>query len=287
MNILSKNNHFFLMSLALAIGFSGIIQAQMISPIKSLEELRPVFAGLDHKTLVVWDVDDVLVMLPDAIFGAKEENTKVYSDVFGKVFNLPIQDKSIVMSRTTMGKWKLVEDIVVELIIDLQQKDIKTVALTATKIGKSGIIESVEDFRITQLKEFDIDFSGAFTCPEEGLELLPGSLFKKGIMLTGRKHYKGPLLRYFLEKIKENYGEFEFIVFIDDRMDNLINVGETCLDLGITYKGFHYTGALDRCKQVDKALAQLQVDHLLEHEVWLSDDEANFLIAMQEVSIDS
>lgn len=249
---------------------------------------------LDSKDLVIFDVDGVLLIEEDAIFGVKAENKALWTKLFRSEKRIPSLSSdegrclySIVRQQSICVP---VDEKVIQIIENLQAKNVKTIALTAIKTGRNGIIEKTEDWRFDQLKVVGIDFSTSFHL-DEPLMLLPqktyleyslhnvnSSVFaKKGIVFTG-EYSKGDVLRSFLAAIE---WWPERIIFIDDNKSLLESVANMCKDLGIQFMGLHYIGAEEVSKPIDENVAKFQVDYLFDHKKWLSDQQAKNL--MQEL----
>ena len=60
------------------------------------------------------------------------------------------------------GKIILVDPSAPRLVNKLESRGIKTLALTAARTGKFGVIENAENWRLKVLKQFNLDFSNSF-----------------------------------------------------------------------------------------------------------------------------
>ena len=60
------------------------------------------------------------------------------------------------------GKIILVDPSAPRLVNKLESRGIKTLALTAARTGKFGVIENAENWRLKILKQFNLDFSNSF-----------------------------------------------------------------------------------------------------------------------------
>ncbi len=65
--------------------------------------------------------------------------------------------------------------------------------------------------------------------------------------------------------------KFQKIVMIDDTLDFVKSVRESCKALGIEFQGYHYQGAQE--KPFERVIALHQVRHLVERGTWLTDDD--------------
>ena len=103
---------------------------------------------------------------------------------------------------------------------------------------------------------------------------------QKGILFS--THYtKGGALECFLETIQWKPRR---IIFVDDSKKRVENVADTCKKLGINFMGLHYTRAKKISQPIDRALARFQVDYLMDHERWMSDEEAGALMKVKPIS---
>lgn len=247
--------------------------------------LQPVIDAIqksDENTLIVLDVDDVLVKADDQILqlAHKKELDKIIADLAQKHPRGKIEDlTSLVFLQYQKS---LVDPNIKEIFELLKDKDIKFIALTAAPTGKLGQIQSLEDWRIEDLKKFGFDFSHSFP------EILPTTFtnlpslknpkqfcaYKEGILFTCDVP-KGEVLKAFLSLTKH---QFKKIIFVDDLRKNLDSVEKVCAELGIAYHGFEYTAVQASTTPLNKERIQVQINTLLEKGKWLTDTEAEKLL---------
>ncbi len=152
--------------------------------------------------------------------------------------------------------------------------------MTAFCVGKFGIIPSLEDLRINQLRRLGFNFDNSL--PEASNNELYAHLldetkgehswrrvsFKSGILFSC-EFPKDDVLRSYLSfsKIKPKK-----LVFIDDKLNNLKIVERYCKNNNIEFIGFEYVYAeKHNSKEFDFAQASLQLDILEYGKVWLDD----------------
>ncbi len=283
MNIIFKNKKFFF-SLFMFSGFFGAtntmlfdaagdivikkpLEFKSVDAFKALEE---EFFSLDENSLLVLDVDGVLVLF-DVGFCWLQEHCKIKS--------LPEEKVSHLISIYLKKKEeKPVEEQVSHQLKELQQKGIKIVALTSTTTKGYGNIECMPTLRATSLKELDIDFSGTFS-REPFLFNGDTSKHVAGVLCVGREN-KGEALVSFL--YKTNFFPHK-ILFIDDQKDNLINVHEALEGFNnepgqtrqkIEHTEILYTRALNYVQYPAEEIFHFQIDWLIAHKEWLSEEEA-------------
>jgi hypothetical protein len=272
---------------------NGVICTQRdktnIYQVDTFDLLQQEVKTLDNNDLVIFDVDGVLLIEDDAIFGVNAENKALWQKFFrARLSALPSdQVKNVYSIVRQQSTCHLIDDTVVKIITGLQEKGIKTIALTAMRTGNYGIIERLEDWRFAQLKNVGIDFSSSFDL-DEPLMLFPQEKYsehalnqsrslvfaKKGIVFAG-EYSKGNVLKLFLTAVNMHP---KHIIFIDDTRDCVESVAKACEELNIEFTGFHYGGAAAISKPVDDTVASIQVDYLFKHKKWLSDQQAKELM---------
>ncbi len=156
-------------------------------------------------------------------------------------------------------------------------------SLTALKTGSSFTIPSLPEWRFNKLKELGIDFSKA-NFPDMIFNVLPqdddGSypLLYHGILCTSTSS-KGHVLVAFLDRAK---WKPDLVIFFDDSMKRVEQVAEEMHKRGIPFQGYQYNGAEFMPGELDKKVAEFQLKYLVEHEEWLSEEEARALLAQQK-----
>ena len=105
-----------------------------------------------------------------------------------------------------------------------------------------------------QLKKLQIDFSE--TAPSTVyLETSHPTHWENGVLFVSFKNPKGGVFRQFIEK---SDWKPKNIVFIDDRMEHLVEMESELQQIGISFTGFHYTKALERIFDPEEATKQYQ-----------------------------
>lgn len=251
----------------------------VIAKSESLSFLEQQIESLGESDLVVFDMDDVLIVTVDAILHYKSEEirTSLHSRYMA---HLPHAQQQLLYSYIwTTAQTTLVESHVADLIKAMQNRGIKVIVLTAAPVGSLGIIEDTVTLRIRELNDKGIDLSTAF--PEtasfalEEIHLGHGApAYRQGVILSSQ-FPKGDVLAAFLKKIAWNPRR---LIFIDDRMTNVESVESSLANLAIELQCWHYTAAERHAKEVNHSVADMQVRTLVEKGVWLSDQEAAALL---------
>lgn len=234
--------------------------------------------NLDSKALVVFDVDETLIIAKDKILRpAGEKYLYNLTASFGKSLN---EDQHKELRSITMLQREIAhtDPSIPALFQKMQKKCIASIALTAMPSGKYGLIPSMEEWRGEELKRSGIDFTlhspiQADINFEEFGEHNP-LIFYKG-MLCSSDHPKGLALKAFLQKTDIKPSK---IIFVEDKRNNLDSVEEEIKKMAISYKGFHYVGALKFDEEVNEEVAKFQLHYLLKNKKWLSDDQVHHLM---------
>lgn len=254
----------------------------MIFKIDDLSKIVNQDIDFCSKTLVVFDVDDVLFEPSDQILRSQHyDEVKKFEDSIDKRYQKNIADElySIIWMQR---KIKSIDKQMVSWISYLQSRKIKVIALTNCVIGRFGRIESVENWRIQELKSLGYNFDKSWTELEsidfyhknkDSLERY--ACFKAGIIFTNNVS-KAQVLEVFLEHLDLNP---RHIIFIDDLLTHLISVENMCEKLGIQFTGIEYSAvAASKIESLDIALGKLQFDTLEKEKKWISDMQAATLI---------
>lgn len=191
-------------ALSINVALAEIIKTPTLAPIES------VIKQANSDTLVIFDVDDVLLMPNDQIL---EKHNKHYLEGVEKKLEKQLGEPvaqvlySIIFIQRHNSP---VDEKIIKLISRLQADGIKVLALTNCFTGKFGKITSMEDWRINELNRTGYDFgkswSGLAPHHFEGLGKVGKGLsaksssapaFKKGVVLTSSVS-KGEALKAFL-----------------------------------------------------------------------------------------
>jgi hypothetical protein len=251
--------------------------------IHRVETFDKLWTSLDEfheETLIVFDVDYVILMPKDAVL-RRPHGDAVRSKMHEKyISHLPEEEQNRIHTQTFLDSPKtLVDRGIPRLIEHLHERSIKTIALTALQPGPLGSLASSEDWRINQLKEHGVDFS--FSFPSTVHMILsshsfcsPFPVFKQGILFS-RPHSKGEVLSAFLKQIS---WKPSLIIFIDDSLNYLKSVQTAMQRDEIPFLGLHYIGAETIPCEIDEEIAEMQFKILIETGIWMSDEEVKALL---------
>ncbi len=268
-----------IIGLSVCVALAEVIQTSNLMPIEAALEKA------DTDTLVIFDVDDVLLMPNDQIL---KKSNKSYLEEIERKIEKRLGEPAAQILYSIIFFERLnspVDKKIIKLISRLQDNDIKVLALTNCFTGRFGKIASMEDWRIYELKRIGYNFGKSWSglAPQhfEGLGKMGSGLsvksrsapaFKNGVVFTSSVS-KGEALKAFLA-----YAHFapKKIIFIDDKKKHLESVESIAKSLGIPFVGFEYTAVADKpASALDEKRARLQFEILEKEHKWLSDEEAN------------
>lgn len=255
-----------IVALGIGIIFYNKKSVQQIKTIHSFNEVD--FNAINKDTLVIFDVDETLIQ-PVDMYPINESSTQAQAI-----------KKKLRESHPEIKDWGIYEDIlikqvqrpllepmIIEKINALQKMGVIVIAVTAMNTGKYGRYDRLEHWRYEHLASFG--FEGAFNdliIDFEANNKKP--VFYKGILATDLSP-KGPALFSFLDRIKHLPKK---IIMFDDNINFLESVQMASAQRGIPFQGYLYKGA--REKVWDQDLIEMQIEHLLYHKRWLSDEQA-------------
>lgn len=263
------------------ISLTSIVPA--FAHIKQTSTLSPIELALkaaDSETLVIFDVDDVLITARDQIL---QPDHKKFLEKLNKDL------KSRLSEEEAQKLWSIiwlarsdeaVDSKMISLIKEAQGKDLKVMALTNAWTGPFGDINSLEDWRIEELEGFGYTFKDSWiTLKSETFENLKSKdskrfpVFKDGILFTCNLP-KGDVLKAFLQYAGLSPKK---IIFIDDKRKHLESVEAFSKDAGILFLGFQYTAVAEKPKTpLNEKRARYQFEALEKEYKWLNDKEAKY-----------
>lgn len=251
----------------------------VIFEVKDLSKFEEEASKLNSSSLVLFDVDYTLLTPKDAsLKPCGKELRRQYLHVLD-----PIRREWLQSVTALEGEEELMDSKFPSLIQQMQKENIPVIGFTALETGKYGKIINLEDWRLNQLKKFNIDFTSTFHDKKNMILTEARSynghypLFKNGVLFTNRLP-KGEVFIAFLGKIGWKPNK---ILFIDDSIDQLHAVESAANVLGIAFIGFHYIAAETNSYDFDQQLGEFQFRNLVENEQWLKDAEAIKVLKQQ------
>lgn len=247
-------------------------------------KVKTILDQADQQTLVIFDVDDVLIHPFDQIIKSayKSDYQKI---IAGLIQKIGLKKTNIMQSQGLLQRQcGPVDDRFIVMIQALQRKGIKVIALTNCETGKFEVVESLEDWRIKELNQKGYHFEQSWQnmdakildefIPKDVIETVKNprpSLFKGGILFASALP-KGEVLKAF-------FSYFQFkptkIIFVDDKRRHVESVEKAAKDLHVQFKGIEYSAVYDvEKKPLDMKRIQFQFDTLEKTGRWMGDGKA-------------
>ncbi len=244
----------------------------VIFEVRDLSKFEQEVSLLNRNSLVLFDIDYTILTPKDAALKPCGRHLRrKFLHVLGAKRREWLQ--SIIGLE---GEEELMDGAIPSIIQRMQKEKIPVIGFTALETGEYGKIVNSEDWRLNQLKKFNIDFSSAFhqINPIILTEINPYNshypIFKNGVLFSNHQP-KGEVFIAFLGRIGWKPCK---ILFMDDSIDQLKSVESAAKALGIEFIGFHYIAAETIPCELDEKLGEFQFRNLVEHERWLPDAEA-------------
>ncbi len=222
----------------------------MPAVIYQVESLNVLQESVDADTLVVFDVDNVLIVPSEPAF--QFPNIYRHKALFKEIVATLSPEEFDALLNLTVLRFssELLDGDTPRMISGWQREGVKTIALTAVWNGLGPEGQDLAERRRKILYEFGIDFSGAFadlthvSFEHYEQDFGPAPLFYEGILFSGRLDVdKGQLLVDFLQQIPYLPKR---VVFVDDWRKNVDNMEAALQKAGIEHIGYHYTAASSR-----------------------------------------
>lgn len=264
----------FTVSLHVTSAYAEILSAPNLQIIA--EELKDA----DAKTLVIFDIDDTLIVGKDLALKSPYKQELISEKIDAE----NSQCKSMFLTGFIWSDYQteLIEKQALSILKDLKKRKINTIALTSGCTGSQGNIKQAEIHRIQKLKKLGIDLSwsfkkaGPFTFTDlETCGKFP--MYKNGVAFS-----------CYLPKDEILYALFDelgykpqHIIHIDDNETHLEHVEEFCSENNISYTGFHYTYVEDHAPPLNEERAEFQFEILKEKYTWYDDKKADKALALK------
>jgi FMN phosphatase YigB (HAD superfamily) len=268
--------------LMVLIGLSAFEASAEIVQASSVNDIKTYTSQFDGKdTIVFFDLDYVLITPQDRVlrYAGEENNYRskhfqaILKNFQGKEIAL-VKDKEVPMAEYLISqilftsKFELVSPDMPNFINELDKK-MTVVGFTANSSGKYGIVQNEAELHLSRLNSLGYHF-------KDNGDLLKGE-FPECIsrVIFANKADKGKVLLGFLKQLNKNYKN---IIFVDDRLKNLISVQNILKDYKINYLGIHYTELKDKNEVLNQDIADKQFEVLARKHIWLSDEEVEAML---------
>lgn len=199
--------------------FAFFLLAYVQGEVYVLDKLEDLVPFVDESTLVMFDIDDVLIT-PSVSWIWNDEFLQAY------IGRDPAHTKGLKQIRRLRGQghYKFVDNSFKQVLNRIHAQGGRVGCLTARSDRDPGLWEF--------LKTNAVQFSAP----------IPLNFFqnkvaaKNGIIFCSHQH-KGESLFLVLKDLPKK------IIFIDDRLNNCLNVYESCDKMGVECLSYHYTEA--------------------------------------------
>lgn len=230
-----------------------IMTASLEAEIVEARDIRDVLIYADLDTLVIFDVNGVLIALPQHLGSDQWRDQEFRDRVNSGKTEKEASDEMI----SIIQKIHLISDVVpvesntIGVVRRLQKSGISILGLISRNIEMAypthQKLHSVDiHLERNQIYKSDLEIEGPYAAK-----------YIEGILFAGMKYDKGTILFRFLDQIGYRPKK---IVAVDDTMNKLIAFEKAAESRGIPFLGLHYTHLLDRLKPVDGCIAAKQFE---------------------------
>ena len=268
MNLLKK------ILITLAFIFSNCFAALVLES----DKITDILKYSDENTLVIFDVDGV-VFEPLHTLGndpwAYYEAGKFIKSAGGDVVKGLTAFCPVWVDVREKVDVKLVSNNILDVLTELEEKNIKIIGLTARGIP---LIRKTKE----QFDSLGLDFiKNNYHEKDEVCDLFD---LKNGVMFIEIGVDKGKCLKRFFEIAGKKPKK---IVFIDDRMKNIKSLNKTCQELSIDFVGIRYSATDNSVENFDGKVGDIQLYFLNEYGYFLNDDQAKDMFMFFENLIEN
>ena len=218
-----------------------------------------------EKTLVLFDLDDVLIYPKDALLQHwrnewRPEGMRAWA----------AEEDTIAWLSAT---FQILDPLGPKLLDRLHQKNIPAIGFTAFAMDQVEL-HSIPEWRSQHLKELGLNFkvNGEVTFPVQAGFVPPS--FKYGVLYCGDFYKKDPNNKGKVLSLYLNWLDWrpKRVVLIDDSKKNIESVERELDRREIPFLGFHYIPK--ELDPLDETVAELQYRTLINQKRWLSDKAA-------------
>lgn len=251
-----------------------IISADSISVVEDQTK------DLDENSLVIFDCDNVLTTVKVGTFNVQNKHfLKNYlsekpvskDEFYDKIRLVLINENTYIVNQR-----------MVDLVTSLLKRKIRHMVATSYSVRPLKDVPDPMQWRIDNLHAMGYFFEKSWSDQIDGFVFNNfgtdhNPIFRKGILFCDI-FSKGDCLRNFFEYIGWTPKK---IVFIDDILKNLSDVGELCGENEIEYVGIEYLESQRVNSHIPFSdnLGKIQMDCLMKESIWLKDEEANKILS--------
>lgn len=271
------------------------------SDIQEIDSFNKVVEELnksDEKILVVFDMDSTLIAATESLFHFHdiEYFDKSNQDFIKQLHNnfkelaktkkdpaFSIKIISEIFSKTDFIP---VENEIINVIKNLQNKNVKFITLTASNTGQFYKIENMQKWRFDNLNQINLDFSKSFDLQEAEFDNFPNLFgffppaFYKGILCSAGNP-KGKILKAFLDKVNWQPNK---VIFFDDTYKECKSVADEMHKLGIPVQCYWYRFVFKNKIKLNQEIMKYQIDHIAKHGEFLTEKEVLEKMKLKKVN---
>lgn len=256
-----------------------------ITEIDSITQAQEELQRAGNKTLVVFDMDETLIIRADSMVHVLYKDIKNFDPTdadFAKQLREDLEkftaskkdpeslNKKLALAVSLQARFIPVEAKAVEIIKNLQARKVRVVALTAASAKKS-----VQKDRLSHLHQIGLDFSDSFALKEAGFDKFPKKFkfrpaFCYGILCTSEVP-KGEVLAAFLDKIGWKPDK---VIFFDDYHHHCESVDGEMSKRGIPARCYWYRAVFKNKTKLNQKVVKYQFDYWMKYQDFVPENEA-------------
>ena len=235
---------------------------------------------LNRDSLVIFDCDNVLTTVK---VGAFNIQNKKFLKNYLREWPVPKDEfydkiRLVLINENTY----IVNQCMVDLVEDLLKRNIKHIVATSYSVRPLKDISDPMQWRINNLHSMGYSFEKSWPDQNDDIVLNDfgtdhNPVFREGILFCD-VFSKSNCLRSFFEYIGWVPKK---IIFVDDVLRNLSDVGEFCDENKIEYIGIEYLESqyINSYIPFSDNLGKIQMNHLMNKSIWLNDEEAQKILS--------
>ena len=245
-----------------------------------ISEVENQTKNLDKDSLVIFDCDNVLTTVKVGAFSIQNKNfLKNYlrresvskDEFYDKIRLVLINENTYIVNRR-----------MADLVANLSKRNIRHMVATSYSVRPLKEVPNPIQWRINNLHKMGYFFEKSWPDQKEDIVLNDfgtdhNPTFHSGVLFCDI-FSKGDCVRSFFECIGWIPKK---IVFVDDVLRNLSDVGGFCDENKIEYIGIEYLESQHINSHVpfSDGLGKIQMDHLMDKSIWLKDEEAHKILS--------
>ena len=236
--------------------------------------------NLNEDSLVIFDCDNVLTTVKVGAFNVQNKNflknylkNKPYGkdEFYDKIRLILINENTYIVNQR-----------MVDLVANLLKENIRHMVATSYSVRSLKDVPDPIQWRIDNLHKMGYFFEKSWLDQNEDIVLKDfgtdhNPVFRKGVLFCDI-FSKSNCIRSFFEHIGWTPKK---IIFIDDVLRNLSDVGEFCDEKKVEYVGIEYLESqyINSRIPFSDNLGKFQMDRLMNESIWLKDEEVHKILS--------